>query len=395
MSSKKRVLIVGGGTAGLSVMRNLHRKRTDLELTIIEPSEKHYYQPLWTLVSGGIFPFSRSERNFADFVPSDVNWIKDTVNTFEPEQNQVTLSNGKTIDYDFMVVAPGIQIDWSKIEGLTETLGKNGVCSNYSKEHVPYSWETMKYLKNGRALFTFPSTPIKCAGAPQKVMYLAEETFRLNGVRNEIEVKFVSAGQAIFGVQKYRDALEKIIDERKINTLFRNDLIKVDGPSQTAYFKNLDSGEVTEEKFDMLHVSPPMSAPDFIKKSPLANEAGWVDVDKFTTKHNKYPNVFSLGDASSLPNSKTGAAVRKQGPVLGEHLLAAIDGNQGHGKYNGYASCPLVTGRSTCILAEFDYDGQPDETFPFDQGKERLSMLILKKHIIPFMYWNAMMRGYF
>ena len=189
--------------------------------------------------------------------------------------------------------------------------------------------------------------------------------------------------------------MEKIIDERKINTLFRNDLIKVDGPSQTAYFKNLDSGEVTEEKFDMLHVSPPMSAPDFIKKSPLANEAGWVDVDKFTTKHNKYPNVFSLGDASSLPNSKTGAAVRKQGPVLVEHLLAAIDGNQGHGKYNGYASCPLVTGRSTCILAEFDYDGQPDETFPFDQGKERLSMLILKKHIIPFMYWNAMMRGYF
>ena len=395
MKSKKKVVIVGGGTGGLSVMRNLHRKRKDLELTVIEPSEKHYYQPLWTLVGGGVFPLSKSERRFNDFVPSKVNWIRDSVESFSPDQNFLTTKSGKKIDYDFLVVAPGIQIDWDKIEGLVETLGKNGVCSNYSKEHVESTWEAMKAVKEGKAIFTFPSTPIKCAGAPQKVMYLAEETFRQRGVRDRCEVKFVSAGQAIFGVQKYRDALEKILERRNIRTAFKYDLFKVDGPNRIAYFKNAESGEILEEKFEMLHVTPPMSAPDFIKKSPLANEAGWVNVNKYTTQHNKYPNVFSLGDASSLPNSKTGAAIRKQGPVLVNHLLSAIDGTTGTEEYNGYASCPLVTSRSSCILAEFDYDGKPDETFPFDQAKERYSMYLLKKWIIPFMYWNAMMKGYF
>lgn len=393
--SKKKVVIVGGGTAGLSVMRNLHRKRNDLSFTIIEPSEKHYYQPLWTLVGGGVFPLSKSERNFKDFIPQNVEWIKDFVSEFEPAHNLLKTKSGKTVEYDYLVVAPGIQIDWKKIEGLQETLGKNGVCSNYSKDHVEYTWKTMQAVKTGKAIFTFPSTPIKCAGAPQKIMYLAEESFRKNGVRNSVTVEFISAGKAIFGVKKYKDALEKILKKRNIQTQFQYDLFKVDGDSKKAYFKSTENGEILEESFEMLHVSPPMSAPDFIKNSPLANEAGWVDVDKYTTRHNKFENVYSIGDASSLPNSKTGAAVRKQGPVLVSHLLANIDGKTSNEKYNGYASCPLVTSRSSCILAEFYYEGEPDETFPFDQAKERYSMYLLKKHFIPFMYWKAMMKGYF
>lgn len=393
--AKTKITIVGAGTAGMSIMRNIRRKRNDVELTIIEPSQTHYYQPLWTLVGGGIFPLSKSARPMKDFIPSDVLWIQERVSEFKPEQNQVITESGKTVDYDFMVVAPGIQIDWDKIEGLKDAVGKNGVCSNYSAETVEYTWECMKNLKQGRALFTFPSTPIKCAGAPQKVMYLAEETFRDNGVRNKIEVRFVSAGGAIFGVQKYRDALEKIIAKRDIKTQFKHDLVKIDANKKVATFKNMETGDMVEESYDMIHVTPPMSAPDFIKKSPLAAESGWVDVDKYTTRHNKYDNVFSAGDASSLPNSKTGAAVRQQGPVLVSQLLAAIDGKKSNEKYNGYASCPLVTSRSTCVLAEFDYDGKPDETFPFDQGKERYSMYILKKIFIPFMYWHAMMKGYF
>lgn len=392
---QKHLVVVGGGTGGLSVMRNIHRKRKDIKITIIEPSEKHYYQPLWTLVGGGILPFSASERNFGDFVPKNVEWVKDFVAEFMPDQNQLKTKSGKVINYDHLVVAPGIQIDWEKVEGLTATLGKNGVCSNYSKDHVNYTWDVMKNVNSGRALFTFPSTPIKCAGAPQKVMYLAEETFRDNKVRDMVEVRFVSAGKAIFGVQKYREALEVVLKNKDIKTQFSHDLVKVDGPHQVAYFKNMETGQIVEEKFDMLHVTPPMSAPDFIKKSPLANEAGWVDVNKDTTQHNKYKNVFSLGDGSSLPTSRTGAAIRKQGPVLVDHLLATIDGKTATSKYNGYASCPLVTSRSTTILAEFDYDGKPDETFPFNQAKERYSMYLLKRFFIPFMYWHAMMKGYF
>ncbi|MCB0377909.1 MAG: NAD(P)/FAD-dependent oxidoreductase [Bdellovibrionales bacterium] len=392
---KKKVVIVGAGTAGLSVMRNLHRKRKDLDLTIIEPSDTHYYQPLWTLVGGGVFPLSKSRRPMKDFMPQGVTWIQKAVATFQPEQNELTLQDGNKVSYDFLVVAPGIQIDWNKIEGLTETLGKNGVCTNYSKDVVEYTWQTMKNLKGGRALFTFPNTPIKCAGAPQKVMYLAEETFRNNKVRDKVEVKFVSAGGGIFGVAKYKAALEKVIAKRGINTLYGHNLVKIDGLNKVATFKNNETGDLVEEAFDMLHVTPPMSAPDFIKQSPLANEAGWVDVNKFTTQHNKFSNIYSIGDASSLPNSKTGAAVRGQGPVLVAQLLANIDGKTTDVKYTGYASCPLVTSRSSCILAEFDYDGKPMETFPFNQAKERYSMYLLKKMFIPFMYWHAMMKGYF
>ncbi len=393
--AKTKVTVVGAGTAGLSVMRNLRRKRRDIELTIVEPMETHYYQPLWTLVGAGIFPMSKSARPMKNYIPDDVTWVKEKVSRFMPEQNQLEVESRKVIDYDFLVVAPGIQLDWDKVEGLPATLGKNGVCSNYSKDIVEYTWLCMDEFKGGRALFTMPNTPIKCAGAPQKVMYLAEETFRTNKVREKTEVKFISGGGAIFGVQKYRLVLEKIVMDRKINTLFQYNLVKVDGKKKIATFKQNETGELIEEKFDMLHVTPPMSAPEFIKVSPLANEAGWVDVDKYTTQHNRFPNVYSAGDASSLPNSKTGAAVRKQGPVLVAHLLAAIDGRSSQQKYNGYASCPLVTSRHSCVLCEFDYDGNPAETFPFNQAKERYSMYLLKKLAIPFMYWNAMMKGYF
>lgn len=392
---KTKVVIVGAGTAGLSTLRNLHRRRNDLDLTIIEPNEYHYYQPLWTLVGGGIFPFSKSAKKMSKYIPKDVNWIKEYVSGFDPENNTVQLKTGENIHYDYLVVAAGIQIDWGKIEGLPETLGKNGVCSNYSREHVSYSWEAMNSFKGGKAIFTFPSTPIKCAGAPQKVMYLAEETFRRNKVKSNSEVKFVSAGGAIFGIQKYRDALEKLLVEKDIKTLFSHDLVKINGDKKMATFKDINTGAMHEETFEMIHVAPPMSAPDFIKNSKLANEAGWVDVDKHTTQHVRYKNIFSIGDSSGLPNSKTGASIRRQGPVMISQLLAAIDGMSSDKKYKGYASCPLVISRSSCILAEFDYDGQPDETFFFNQAKPRLSMFLLKKYIIPFMYWNAMMKGYF
>lgn len=389
------IVIIGGGTAGLSVLRNIHRKRSDLKITLIEPSETHYYQPLWTLVGGGIFPMSISARPLKDFIPQRVQWIQQKVAEILPDRNQVQLTDTSTVNYDYLIVTAGLQLDWSKVEGLPHALGTNGICSNYSVDHVEYTWKTSNSLRSGRALFTFPNTPIKCAGAPQKVMYLSEETFRKNGVREITEVKFISAGAAIFGIAKYREALEKVILNKKIKTQFSYNLVKVDPVQKIATFKKIDSDDLLHEKFDMLHVTPPMSAPDFLKKSPLANDAGWVDVDKHSTQHKRFPNVFSIGDCSSLPNSKTGAAIRRQGPVLVSHLFATIDKTKSTASYNGYASCPLVTSRSTCILAEFNYEGQPEETFPFNQAKERLSMFLLKKWVIPFMYWNAMLRGYF
>jgi len=393
MNRKHEVLIIGGGTAGLSVAARLVNAGVR-DVAIVEPSDKHYYQPLWTLVGAGIFDKQVTERPEADYIPKGATWIRDRVAGFDPDNNQVELASGESVGYSFLVVAAGIQLDWAKIDGLEGAIGTGGVCSNYAYDTVDSTWDAIRSFDGGRALFTFPNTPIKCAGAPQKIMYLAEHAFRRQGVRDKSEVIYTAAGPRIFGVPKYRAALEKVIEGRGIDTRFRHNLVALRPKSKEAVFRDLDSDKEVVLGYDMIHVTPPQSSPDFIKSSPLANEAGWVEVDKYTTQHTRYANVFSLGDCSSLPTSKTGAAVRKQAPVTAQNLLAVRDGREAKQRYDGYASCPLITGYGTCILAEFDYEGQPAETFDFDQAEERYSMYALKAYALPKIYWHGMLRGH-
>lgn len=388
-----KIVIVGGGTAGISVAARLLNEDPELDVHVIEPSETHYYQPIWTLVGGGVFDREMSARPTSEVIPDGATWVKARVEAFDPDKNSVTLEGGKSIGYDYLVVAAGIQLDWSKIKGLEGHMGEGGICSNYSWDTVMSTWEALQNFKGGRAVFTFPSTSIKCAGAPQKIMWLSEHYFERNGLRQNTEVVYASATAGIFGVAKYKNALQKLVDKRDIKTHYRRNLIEVRPSKKEAVFEDLDGDKELVLEYDMLHITPPQSSPDFIKSSPLANADGWVDVDKFTTQHTKYPNVFSLGDCSSLPTSKTGAAIRKEAPVTAENLMAVMRGEKPRAKYDGYASCPLVTGYGRLILAEFDYTGTPCETFPFNQAQERYSMYALKAYGLPEMYWNGMLRG--
>lgn len=386
------VVVVGGGTAGLSVAARLRNSGVK-DVAVVEPSEKHWYQPLWTLVGGGVFSKEVTERPEADYIPAGATWIRDAAASFDPDNNTVKLASGQEVTYNQLVVCPGIQLDWHKIEGLKGNLGKNGICSNYSFDSVHMTWEFIKNFKGGNAIFTFPPVPIKCAGAPQKIMYLADEAFRRQGVREKSNIIYMAASAGIFGVAKYAASLKKIVERKNIDARYRQNLVAVRPDAREAVFRHLDNGTETVLKYDLIHVVPPQSAPDFIKQSPLADAAGWVAVDKYTTQHVKYPNVFALGDASSLPTSRTGAAIRKQAPVTVENMLAFRAGQSLTARYDGYASCPLVTGYGKLILAEFDYDGNPAESFPFDQSQERFSMYALKAYGLPEMYWNGMLRG--
>ena len=390
---RHEIVIIGGGNAGISVAARLCRVLRSPDVAIIEPSDKHYYQPLWTLVGGGVFPKQQSEHSEASVMPRNASWIRDSVAEIKPEMNLLVLTGGKTVGYDFLVVAPGIQIDWGKIKGLAESLGKDGVCSNYSYDYVDKTWEFIKGFKGGNAVFTHPATPIKCGGAPQKIAYLADDHFRKAGVRDRSTVIFATANAAIFQVKRYADSLTKVATRKGIDLRFRHDLKEVRAASKEAVFQHLDTGETVLLPYDMIHVTPPMSSPDFIKQSARANADGWVEVDKATLQHVRFPNVFSLGDASSLPTSKTGAAIRKQAPVLVRNLLALKRGRPLTGRYDGYTACPLVTGYGRLIMAEFDYDLKPQETFPFDQSKERRSMYLLKAYGLPPMYWHGIMTG--
>lgn len=389
-----QIVIIGGGTAGITVAAQLTRgwgKKVDV--AIIEPSDKHYYQPLWTLVGAGLAKKESTQKSEAAVIPKKATWIKDAATEFFPEQNMLKTRDGREITYDLLIVAAGLQVNWGKIPGLKESIGKEGVCSNYSYETVDSTWEAIRNFKGGTALFTNPSGAVKCGGAPQKIMYLADDRFREAGVREKTHIIYTSALPNIFAVDKYRETLEKVIERKNIECRFRQELIEIKPASKEAIVKNLDSGETSTIHYDLLHVTPPMGPPDFISKSTLADSSGWVDVDSKTLQHSRYPNVFAVGDCSNLPTSKTGAAIRKQAPVVTANVLAAIANQPLKAQYDGYTSCPLVTGIGKLVLAEFNYKKVPEETFPVDQSKERWSMWILKRYLLPILYWHGMLKG--
>lgn len=398
-SMKHQIVIVGGGSAGIATAASLLKRKKNLDIAIIEPREEHYYQPGWTMVGGGVFQAEATRRSMKELMPSKVKWIKAAVATFQPEDNTVTLEDGATVGYETLVVAPGLQLDFDKIEGLTETLGQNGVTSNYRYDLAPYTWDLVTNLKSGTAIFTQPPMPIKCAGAPQKAMYLSANHWERTGVLKNIDVKFCNSGGAIFGVAAFVPALMKYVERYHAELDFGETLVKVDGPAKTAWFEKVDeNGNKTfvERKFDMMHVTPPQSAPDFIKTSPLANEAGWVDVDQHTLQHNTYSNVFSLGDAGSTPNAKTMAAARKQAPIVATNIIFQMENKNAHANYDGYGACPLTVERGKVVLAEFGYGGKLLPSLPtwmLKGTKPTRAAWFMKDSLLPGVYWNQMLKG--
>ena len=400
MKSHHQILIIGGGNAGISVAAQLLNIKSNLDIAIVEPSEKHYYQPGLTLVGGGVRDIKQIIRNEADYIPAKAKWIKESAEKFDPENNLLITGSGQEITYDYMVVCCGIQLNWGAIKGLPETLGKNGVCSNYHFELAPYTYECIKNFKGGKAVFTQPTSLIKCGAAPQKVMYLTADNFRQRGILEQAEISFYTGKPGLLRVKEVNAALLEISKRYGINLTFQSNLIEVRGEAKEAVIE-ITKGEEKEQitvPFDMLHIAPPMSAPDFIKNSPLAVEGdpqGWVDVDMFNFQHKRYSDIFSLGDVASLGDTKTGAAVRKQSPLLVKNLLATMEQKSiaDSPKYNGYTACPITTGYGKLLLAEFDHDSKLTPTFPINQIKERYDMWLLIKHGMPWLYWNKILKG--
>ena len=393
-----KVLIIGGGAAGITVAASLRRRgAAGMDIAVVEPSDMHYYQPAFTLVGGGACSLAELRRNETALMPPKVTWIRDAVTAFHPEQNAVSLKSGSRPTYDFLVVCPGLQLNWGQVEGLKDALGKNGVCSNYSPEHAEYTWQCLRNLKPGAvALFTQPPLPFKCPGAPQKIAYLAADHLRRKGMLKDCKLHFLTHAPTMFSVPLFAKELKKIADRYGINTCFQTNLAAVDSAARKATFKILGGekeGQTVAFDYDMLHVTPPQSAPDFVRSSPVANAAGYVEVHQNSMQHVKYKNVFGLGDACSTPNSKTAAAIRKQSPVVVRNLLRLMRNEAIEEGYDGYASCPLTTAYGKVLMAEFIYGGKVTPTFPLDPRKERKLNWWIKTVALPRMYWDYMLKG--
>lgn len=412
MKNHYQILIIGGGSGGIMTAAQLLKKDKKLSIGIIEPADTHYYQPAWTLVGAGTYDFDKTAKSMADVMPKGADWIKDYAATFDPENNAISTKGSGTISYDYLVVAPGLAYDMSLVPGLGDALDKGVVCSNYTD--AKHTWNVIKNFKGGTALFTQPTTPIKCGGAPQKIMYLAENHFRKSSVGKNTNILFATGGSVIFGVKPIAETLMKVVDRKDINVRFGHQLKKVDGDNKIAWYafaehqrehnhkevKIETDGDLTGIHYDMLHTAPPSVAPKFIQESPLVNESKWLAVDQYSMQHKTYLNIFGIGDVCGIPTAKTGAAIRKQVPVVVDNLTLLIQHDRLGGKsYNGYSSCPLVTDYGKMVLAEFDYDKNfiPDpklkQLLISDSSKEHWRLWILKKYMLPYLYWNKMLKG--
>jgi len=394
MNTKHKVVVIGGGAAGIATAASMLKRRPGLDIAIVEPSDTHAYQPGWTMVGGGIFDVATTMRPMASVMPKAATWIKQACASFQPDNNHVTLADGSTLTYDVLIVAPGIRLAWEKIAGLEASLGQNGVTSNYRPDLAPYTWELVQRTKAGHAIFSQPPMPIKCAGAPQKAMYLACDYWRRAGVLGNIEVEFRNAGAVLFGVADYVPALMEYVGKYGIQLELGSNLVAVDGPAKQATFTTAEGEETIG--FDMLHVVPPQVAPQFLAESPLAAQSGFTDVDQHTLQHVRYPNVFGLGDGGSTPNAKTAAAARKQAPVVAVNALRQLDGKGPTAGYDGYGSCPLTVERGKIVLAEFAYGGKLAPSFPtwlVDGTRPARLSWMLKADALPWIYWNGMLKG--
>ncbi|CAG7953464.1 unnamed protein product [Penicillium salamii] len=399
-----KVVVVGGGTAGLSISHQLLHsgKFAQDDIAVIDPAEWHHYQPGWTLVGGGLKNKEDLRKPMESLIDSKFKFYNQGVGKFAPTENTVTLENGDKLNYEHLVVVPGININYGQIKGLPEALADrhSTVSSIYGYNTCDKAFRTFDNFRQGNAIFTQPAGVIKCAGAPQKVMWLALDLWKKAGLYNPtnpaespVKISYATGLPVMFGVPKYNAILEQMRKDRGVEGLFQHDLVALDG--KAAVFST-PNGEVTRE-YDLLHVSPKMGAHAFVKDSPLANEGGMVDVHDNTTQHKKFPNVWSAGDASSLPTSKTAAAVTSEAPVLVRNLLQTMEGKAVDASYDGYTSCPLLTEYGKVLLAEFKYGGEPKETFGnwfgIDQGEPRRAFYHLKKDFFPWVYANYMVKG--
>jgi sulfide:quinone oxidoreductase len=402
-----KVLILGAGSGGTAVAARLKREMAANEIGIIEPAEFHFYQPLWTLVGAGVVQKETTKKPMTSVIPKGVTWIQDRVQSVNADAKKVACASGKTITFDYLLVATGLKLDWNKIKGVEGHIGQNGLCSIYQYEDAERTAQMIQSFKGGDAIFIMPPVPIKCAGAPQKIMYLAEEIFQKNGVRAQSRITFAAAGKVIFGVPAFAAPLMKVAERKKIDLKFSHKLVEVKPAEKIAIFEKTTettvSGEVktsvetVTQHYDLLHVVPPMSAHDYIRDSNLAfttgPQMGWLKVDQGTLQHQDHKFIFGIGDVTGVPNSKTGAAIRKQAPIVTRNMIDVMNGRGPSEQYDGYSSCPLITGMGKVMLAEFGYDGKLMPSFPMDMTKERRSMWILKKDLLPPMYWKGMMTG--
>jgi sulfide:quinone oxidoreductase len=402
-NARAKVAIVGGGTAGLAIAARLQRALKQPDITLIDPAAEHFYQPGFTLLAAGVFQPDQVVRQQSGLVPSGVRWVQDSAAEIDPDHNRVMTTSHGPVNYDFLVLCPGLQMNFERIEGITRAgLGRGNVHCIYDYRSAQNCWPAIQKLAEtgGRAIFSDTWTKLKCGGAPKKIYMIADDWCRKKGSREKVDFQYYSATDHMFDVPLFRKRLEEIWAERKLPLALNHRIRAVDPEKRQVTFEKQPGLERVTLDYDFLHIVPPMSAPDFVRKSPLAvnpkdgKAEDWVPTNKSTLVHARYPNVMCVGDVAGLPTSKTGAAIRMQAPIAAANLISLMEGKAPSLHYDGYTACPFVTEYGKVLMAEFGYDKKPSPTLPLlDPGREHSAGWFLKVHVLPPLYFKGILRG--
>jgi sulfide:quinone oxidoreductase len=380
------VLVVGGGNGGLSVAARLRRAGADV--AVIEPSETHYFKPLFSHIAGGTARPREAARPQSDVFPKDVVWIHDSVTAVDASAHEVQLASGGVVGYDHLVLAPGIRNDWDGIPGLETAIRTPHVASNYEFDLAVKSSRLLRDVREGTVVFVQAQGPASCAGAAQKPMYQACAYWRAKGVLDSIRVVLLVPESSVYGVPEIDEELERKIEEYGIELRTDAPLRSVDADRRVVSF-----GAGEELTYDVLLVEPPQVAPRWIAESGLADADGFVDVDPRTLRSTTHATVWSLGDAAGTWNSKSGGALRKQAKVLAQNLTAVLAGDVPRAMYDGYGVCPFTVSRNTAVFAEFDDQGRLQPTLWRGSYKESRRNWIIDRHVFPKLYWHLILQG--
>ncbi len=399
--TRAKIIIIGAGAAGAAMANRLVERLSGAEITILDPRVEHWYQPGLSLVAAGLKPASYTVSQTTDWLPRGVSLVAEAAAGIDPEAKVVETSGGQRLDYDFLVVAPGLVLDHAAIEGFDlDMVGRDGIGALYAgPEYAAKTWQAVRNFTEtgGRAVFTRPATEMKCAGAPLKHAFLLEDLTTKAGNRGRAEFLYAAQNKTLFGVPIVAEKVRMLFGERGIGTVYDHVLKSVDPGRKVAVFTTPEGDR--EEGYDYLHVIPPQRAPEVIRQSGLSwadkwTDQGWVEADQKTLRHPRYPDVFSLGDVAGVPKGKTAASVKWQVPVVEDHLVAAIQGREGTEAYDGYTSCPLITRVGRAMLIEFDYHNNLVPSFPgVIAPLEELWISWLMKEVALKATYNAMLRG--
>jgi sulfide:quinone oxidoreductase len=392
-------------------MANRLVKRLDgATITLVDPRVEHLYQPGLSLVAAGLKPASYIVSQTTDWLPRGVTLIAEAAAGIDPVAKSVTTTGGTRLDYDFLIVAPGLVLDHGAIEGFDLAMvGQNGIGALYAgPDYAARTWSAVQAFAEtgGTGVFTRPATEMKCAGAPLKHTFLVEDIATRTAGAGKHALHYFAPQASLFGVPIVAEKVRMLFGERGIATHMGQTLTAVDASRKVATFvqvtkdaAGVETRTETQVDYDYLHVIPPQRAPEVIRQSGLSwadkwTDQGWVEADQKTLRHPRFPEVFSIGDVAGVPKGKTAASVKWQVPVVADHLVAAIQGREGTEAYDGYTSCPLITRVGRAMLIEFDYNNNLVPSFPgVIAPLEELWISWLMKEVALKATYNAMLRG--